>query len=58
MRGVSLLEVLHCAQGMQIVVKSKAVFAHLSIKRPLAGMPEGRVPDIVNQGKNLSEVPV
>ena len=56
MRGVTLLEVLDDAQRMQVVVESPPVTRKAAIERPLAGMTEGRVADVVDQRQRLGQV--
>ena len=56
--GVALLEVFDDAQRVQVVVEEVAVFAHGAVERLLAGVAEGRMPDVVHQGKSLGEIDV
>src|SRR5271170_2523872 len=56
MRGVSLLELLDDAQGVQIMVKAEAVLAHCAVQSALSGVAEWRMTDIVNQSEGLCQV--
>ena len=51
-----VLEVLHDAQRMQIVIETQAVLAQLVVERALSGMAKGRMPDIVRQRQRLGQV--
>jgi len=52
--GVALLEFVHDAQGLQVVLEP-AVVAHALVERILPGVPERRVPEIVGQADGLGE---
>ena len=56
--GVAQLEVLHDAQGVQVVVEEKAVRAHGDVERFFAGMAERRMADVVNQSERLDQIHV
>ena len=56
MRRVTLLEVFDDAQRMKIVVEAQTVTLQAAIERSLAGVTEGRMPDIVNQGEGFGKV--
>jgi hypothetical protein len=56
MRGVTLLEVLDDAQGMQVVVEAQPVPLQAFVERALTGVAEGRVADVVYERKRLGEV--
>ena len=56
MAGVALLEALHDAQGVQIVVKAEAVGLQAAVERALAGVAEGRVADVMHQSEGFGEV--
>ena len=43
---------------MQIVVKAQAVVLKTTIQCPFAGMPKGRMPDIVHQRQGLRQIHV
>src|SRR5579859_536512 len=52
---VAMLEVLHDAKRVQVVIKAAAMGAHQLVEFSLPGMAEGRVADIVYQGQRLDE---
>ena len=54
--GVALLEALHNAQRVQVVVEAVAEALHLAVQRLLAGMRERRMADIVGQRQGLGQV--
>ena len=54
--GISLLEVLHDAQRMKIVIESVAELLHLAVKLFFSGMRKGRMADIVREGQRLGQV--
>jgi hypothetical protein len=56
MCSVALLEVLDDPKGVQVVVEAQAVFAHGRVERPLAGVTERRMGDVVDEGEGLAEV--
>ena len=56
MRGIPLLEVLADPERMEVVVEAKTVALEALIESALAGVAEGRVADVVDQGKSLGEV--
>ena len=51
-----VLEMLHDAQRMQVVVEAQAIVLHGFIERLLAGMPEWGMAYIVRQGQSFSQV--
>jgi hypothetical protein len=55
-RGIPLLEVLDDAQRMQIVVEPQAVLLEAAVERTLAGVAEGRVADVVDEGEGFREI--
>jgi len=52
---VTMLEVLHDAKGVQIVIEAAAVGAHQFVELSFAGVSEGRMPDVVHQSQRLDE---
>jgi hypothetical protein len=54
--GVALLEVLDDTQGVEVVVEAAAVALEALVQCALAGVAEGRVADVVNEGESLGEV--
>ena len=54
--GVALLEGLHDAQGVQVMVEALSVARHLAVEFLLAGVREWRVADIVRQRQSLRQV--
>src|SRR5271167_725092 len=56
--GGTQLEVLHDAQGMQVVVKKITVFAHGSVESFFASMAEGRMSDIVDQRERFDQIDI
>ena len=51
--GVALLEVLADAEGVEVVVEAEAVGLEAAVECALAGVAEGRVADVVDEGKSL-----
>ena len=45
---IPVFEVLHDAQSVQIVIKPQSVRLKAAVQCTLAGMAEGRMPDIVH----------
>ncbi len=56
MRRVALLEVLHDAQRVQVVVEAQPVPLQAFIQRAFPGVPERRVADVVDQRQRLCQV--
>ncbi len=56
MGGVALLEVLDDAEGVEVVVEAAAVALEALVQGALAGVAEGRVADVVDEGEGLGEV--
>ncbi len=54
--SVALLKALDDAKRVQVVIEAQAVMAQALVQRAFSGMSEGRVADVVDQGKGLSEV--
>jgi hypothetical protein len=54
-RSIPLLELLDDSQRVQIMVEEKPVLPHASIERSLAGVPEWRVADVVDQRQHFRE---
>jgi hypothetical protein len=54
--GVALLETLHDAHGVQVVVEARAEALHLAIQLLLAGVREGRMADVVGQRQGFGEI--
>jgi hypothetical protein len=54
--GVALLEVFADAQSVEVVVEAEAVLLQALVEGALAGMAEGRVADVVDEGEGLGEV--
>ncbi len=54
--GIALLEVLHDAQRVQVVIEEGSVRLHGRIQRLLAGVAEGRMSDVVHQRQRLHQV--
>ena len=54
--GVALLEVLDDAEGVEVVVEAAAVALEALVEGAFAGVAEGRVADVVDQGEGLGEV--
>src|ERR1700719_5394522 len=55
---VALLELLHDAQSVQIVVEASAERAHQLVELTLPGMAERRMSDVVNERQRFGEVGV
>ena len=55
---VALLEMLHDAQRMQVVIEPPAVGPHQLIEFALPGVPKRRVADVVNQGEGFHKIGV
>ncbi len=55
-RGVALLEVLDDAQGVEVVVEAEAVTLQAAVEGALAGVAEGRVADVVDEGEGFGEI--
>ncbi len=55
---ITLLEALHNAQRVKIVIERAAMRAHQLIEFVLTGMPERRVADVVNQREGFREIRV
>ena len=53
---VALLQLIHHAQGLQVVLES-AVFAHALVERILAGMAEGRMAEVMRQRRSPRSAP-
>jgi hypothetical protein len=56
--GVALLEILHDAQRMQVVIEKEAVSAHGDVEGLFSGVAEGRMADIMDQSERLGQVDV
>src|SRR5579859_1951220 len=54
--GIALLKFLNDAKSVEVVVEAVAETAHLAVQLVLAGMREGRVADVVDQGQRLGEI--
>src|SRR6202789_3380401 len=54
--GIANLEILDHAQRVQVVIAALAKFLQTLIQRPLTGMPEGRVPDVMHQRQRFGHV--
>src|ERR1700689_391681 len=54
--GVALFEVLDDAEGVDVVVEAAAVTAEAGVKSTLAGVAEGGVADVVDEGEGFCEV--
>ena len=52
---ISLLELLHDSQRMQVVIEAVAVIAHQFVEAHFAGMSKWRMSDIVHQGKRFGQ---
>ncbi len=55
---VALFKLFDNPQSLQVVVKAVAVRAQQFVKFPLAGVPKGRVPDVMHESKRLGQVGV
>jgi hypothetical protein len=55
-RGVPLLEVFDNPQCVQVVIEPSAMTGEAAIERALTGMSKGRMSDIMNQRKRLSQI--
>jgi hypothetical protein len=53
--GVALFEQIDGAQGLQVVLEAAEVL-HAGVERLLAGVAEGRVPQIVGEGHGFGEI--
>ena len=53
---ITLLELIDDAERLNIVIEVVAVAPHLRVERILAGVGEGRMPDVVGQGEGFGEV--
>ena len=56
--GVADFEILDDPQGMQIVVEKESVLPHGGVERLFSGVAEGRMSDVVHQGKSLHQIHV
>jgi hypothetical protein len=56
MGGVALLEVLDDAEGVEVVVEAAAMKAEALVQGALAGVAEGRMANVVDEGKGLGKV--
>jgi len=56
MCGVTLLEVLDDAQGVEVVVEAQSVALEAFIEGTLAGVAEGGMADVVDQRESLCKV--
>ena len=56
--GVALFEIFDDAEGVQVVVEEEAVLAHGGVERFFAGVAEGRMADVVDQGQGFGEIDV
>jgi hypothetical protein len=54
--GVAQLKVLDNPQSVQVVIEEQTVLAHGGVERFLAGMPKGRVADVVDQRKGFDQI--
>jgi hypothetical protein len=54
--GVTLLEVLDDAEGVQVVVEAATVAAEALVEGALAGVAEGGMADVVDEGEGLGEI--
>ncbi len=54
--GITNLEVFHDAQRVQVVVEAQSKFPHGLVQRPFAGMPEGRMPNVMHQRQRFRHV--
>src|SRR5580704_4722101 len=55
---ITLLEILHDAQRVQVMVEEKAMSAHGSIERFFPSMPKRRMAEIMHQSKSFGQVNV
>jgi hypothetical protein len=56
MGGVTLLEVLDDAEGVEVVVETAAVAAEALVEGALSRVAEGRVAYVVDEGEGFGEV--
>ena len=56
MRGIPLFKVFNDAQRVKIMVEPSSMTNEAAIQCALACMPEGRMPDVVDQRKGLRQV--
>ena len=56
--GVALLEVLHDAQGVQVVIEEKPVGAHGGVESFLSGVAEWRMAEIMHQRQRLDQIDI
>ena len=56
MRRVPLLEVLHDAQRMKVVIEAQPMPLQAFVQRSLARVPKRRMPDVVHQRQRLRQV--
>ena len=54
--GVALLEALHDAQSVQVVVEAVAEALHLAVEFFFAGVREGRMADVVDQRQRFGQI--
>ena len=54
--GITNFEIFDHAQRVQVVIEAQAKLAHGCVQRPLAGMTEGRVPDVMHQRQRFRHV--
>lgn len=51
---IALLEALHDAQCMEVVIETQTMPSQTIVQRALAGMSEGWMADVMDQGQRLS----
>ena len=54
--GITNFEIFDDAQSVQVVIEAQAKLPHGFVQRPLAGMTEGWVPDVVHQRQRFRHV--
>ena len=54
--GITNLEIFDDAQRVQVVIEAQAKFPHGFVQRPLAGMTEGWMPDVMHQRQRFRHV--
>jgi hypothetical protein len=58
MSCVALFEPLHDSEGVKVVIETQSVALQTAIQSALAGMTEGRVPNVMDEGERLRQIDV
>ena len=57
-RGVPEFEIFDDAERVQVVIEGQSVLAHGGVESFFSGVAEGRMADVVHQGKRFDEIGV